>query len=295
MQSFILGAGHGTRMAPLSLIVPKPLTPVFQKPLVHHILDRHHAAGVRSFHINISQLDFLWEKVFPKESYLGCPVRLSYEETPLDSGGGLKKILPIIDKDKPLIVQNGDILTDIPVDELLALHTKRGHRLTLALRSVDGKKNVGFAPESGLITDIRHALGVDAGGYQFTGVYIIDPSVAELFPDEELFSIVPIWIELIKRGEAGGAVFDWCNWHEIGSPRQYLDALMELPSSQRISPLATISALADLCEDCIVGAEASIPANTEMTNCIVWPRTKVEPGSYSNCILTPRIKVELNS
>ncbi len=293
MQSFILGAGHGTRMAPLSLIVPKPLTPIFQKPLIHHILDRHHAAGVRNFSINISQLDYLWERAFPEETYLSCPVHLSYEQSPLDSGGGIKKVLPHINPDEELIVQNGDILTDIPIDELLSIHRKSGHRLTLALRSVDGKKNVGFDPATGLITDIRHALGIDEGGYQFAGIYIMDPSIAELFPSEDLFSIVPIWIELIKRGEAGGAVFDWCNWHEIGTPRQYLDALMELPSAHRISPLAKISALADLCEDCVVGADASIPAGTEMTNCIVWPRTVVEAGSYTNCILTPRIKVEL--
>ncbi len=293
MQSFILCAGLGTRMAPLSYIVPKPLTPIFQKPLVQHIMDRHYAAGVRDFCINISQQDFLWEKTFPQERYRGCPVCLSHEQTPLDSGGGLKKVLPHLSPDEPIIVQNGDILTDIPVDELLRAHLKSGHKITFALRSVDGHKNVGFDPATGLVTDIRHALGIDAGSYQFAGIYIIDPSIAEAFPEEDCFSIVPIWIDLIKKGEAGGVVFDWCNWHEIGTPDQYHSALMELPSSQRVHPQATISALADLCEDCVVGLDAHIPAETTLTNCIVWPRTRVAPGNYRDCIITPRITVDL--
>ncbi len=295
MQSFILCAGHGTRMAPLSYILPKPLTPIFQKPLVQHILDRHYAAGVRSFSINISQHNFLWEKTFPEGVYRGCPLQLSYEESPLDSGGGLKKVFPQLQPDSPIIVQNGDILTDIPVDELLRAHINGGHKLTFALRSVDGHKNVGFDPATGLITDIRHALGVDAGSYQFAGIYVIDPSIAEIFPEQESFSIVPLWLELIKRGEAGGVVFDWCNWYEIGTPRQYHSALMELPNSQRIHSQAKISALAEICEDCVIGADAHIPASCSLTNCIVWPRTQVEAGEYRDCIITPRITLDLKT
>ncbi|MBR2144223.1 MAG: hypothetical protein IJ956_01705, partial [Akkermansia sp.] len=204
----------------------------------------------------------------------------------------VKKIMHWVKPGEPLLVHNGDILTDIPVAELLAEHKRRGNMVTLALRSVDGKRNVGFNPESGKITDMRHALGVDPGSCQFAGVYIMEPEVAELFPEADEFSIVPIWLELIKQGKVGGMVFDWANWHEIGNPAGYVDTLMELTSRERIHPCASIAAGADLGEDCVVGQDAVIPDGVVMDDCIVWPRTHVAPGTYRRCILTPRIVVQ---
>lgn len=292
MQAFILGAGLGTRLAPLTHILPKPLMPVFQKPLIQHTMEHYLRSGITEFIVNISQLTLMWERAFPENNYRGVPVRFSHEEEPLDSGGGLKKIMPMVNPDEPLLVHNGDILTDIPVADLLAEHKRAGNMVTLALRSVDGKKNVGFNPETRKVTDMRHALGVDAGEYQFAGVYIMEPAVADLFPQEDLFSIVPIWLQLIQQGKVGGMVFDWANWHEIGSPQGYIDTVMELTSRERIHPTASVHPAADLGEDCVVGQDAVIPEGTVMDDCIVWPRTHVTPGTYRRCILTPRITVQ---
>ncbi len=292
MQAFILGAGLGTRLAPLTHILPKPLMPVFQKPLIQHTMDHYLRCGVSEFMVNISCLPLMWERAFPEPRYRGCPVSFSEEEHPLDSGGGVKKIMPWVKPGEPLLVHNGDILTDIPVADLLAEHKRRGNMVTLALRSVDGKRNVGFDSESSAVTDMRHALGVNPGTHQFAGVYLMEPEVADLFPEEEEFSIVPIWLELIRQGRVGGVVFDWANWHEIGSPAGYIDTMMELASRERIHPTASISAAANLGEDCVVGQDAVIPAGVVMDDCIVWPRTHVAPGTYRRCILTPRINVQ---
>lgn len=292
MQAFILGAGLGTRLAPLTHILPKPLMPVFQKPLIQHTMDHYIRCGVSEFMVNISCLPLMWERAFPEPTYRGCPVSFSEEESPMDSGGGVKKIMPWVKLGEPLLVHNGDILTDIPLADLLAEHKRRGNKVTLALRSVDGKRNVGFDEETGAITDMRHALGVNPGTHQFAGVYLMEPEVAELFPEDDVFSIVPVWLELIKQGKVGGVVFDWANWHEIGSPAGYIDTMMELTSRERIHPTASISAAADLGEDCVVGQDAVIPAGVVMDDCIVWPRTHVAPGTYRRCILTPRIVVQ---
>lgn len=292
MQAFILGAGLGTRLAPLTHILPKPLMPVFQKPLIQHTMDHYIRCGVSEFMVNISCLPLMWERAFPEPTYRGCAVSFSEEESPMDSGGGVKKIMPWVKPGEPLLVHNGDILTDIPVADLLAEHKRRGNMVTLALRSVDGKRNVGFDEETGAITDMRHALGVNPGTHQFAGVYLMEPEVAELFPEEDVFSIVPVWLELIKQGKVGGVVFDWANWHEIGSPAGYIDTMMELTSRERIHPTASISSAADLGEDCVVGQDAVIPAGVVMDDCIVWPRTHVAPGTYRRCILTPRIVVQ---
>ena len=88
MQAFILGAGLGTRLAPLTHILPKPLMPVFQKPLIQHTMDHYIRCGVTEFMVNISCLPLMWERAFPEPAYRGCPISFSEEETPLDSGGG---------------------------------------------------------------------------------------------------------------------------------------------------------------------------------------------------------------
>ena len=292
MQAFILGAGLGTRLAPLTHILPKPLMPVFQKPLIQHTMDHYLRSGVTEFMVNISCLPLMWERAFPEPVYRGCPVSFSEEETPLDSGGGVKKIMPWVKPGEPLLVHNGDILTDIPVADLLAEHKRRGNLVTLALRSVDGKRNVGFDEATGAITDMRHALGVNPGTHQFAGVYLMEPEVAALFPEEDTFSIVSVWLELIKQGRVGGVVFDWANWHEIGSPAGYVDTMMELTSRERIHPTASIAPGADLGEDCVVGQDAVIPAGVVMDDCIVWPRTHVAPGTDRRCIMSPRIVVQ---
>ncbi len=293
MQTFILGAGLGTRLAPLTHILPKPLMPVMQQPLIRHIMDEHYRAGVREFIVNTSCLELMWERAFPEPEHKGCPVHFSHEDEPLDSGGGLRHALRFIDRSQPLIVHNGDILTDIPVGELLAAHRESGNVLTLALRSLDGKRNVGFDPASGKLTDMRHALGVDPGTHQFAGIYVMEPQLFDLFPDEQKFSVVPTWLELIRAGKAGGVVFDWANWRELGSPEQYLESVLNHTSGRRIHPTARISVLAEVGEDCVVGQDAVVPAGCELDDCIVWPRTHVEPGSYRRCILTPRIKVQV--
>ncbi len=293
-QAFILGAGLGTRLAPLTSILPKPLMPVLDKPLIQHMMDHFLHAGIGEFIVNTSVLEFAWDRYFPSPGaqYGGAPVIFSHEPSPLDSGGGLKKILPLIDSSQPLLVHNGDILTDFPVHDLLAEHTKRGNLITLSLRSVDGKRNVGFDPDSGRVTDMRHALGIDPGHYQFAGTYIMQPEVAKLFPeDENCFSVVPFWLELIRQGKVGGVVADWADWHELGTPSSYLDTILSRPSTKRIHPTASISPLAELSEDCAVGYESVVPAGTVLDDCVVWPRTHVAPGKYCRCVLTPRITV----
>ena len=120
MQAFILGAGLGTRLEPLTFILPKPLMPVFQKPLIQHTMDHYIRCGVTEFMVNISCLPLMWERAFPEPAYRSCPVSFSEEKTPLDSGGGVKKIMHWVKPGEPLLVHNGDILTDIPVAELLA-------------------------------------------------------------------------------------------------------------------------------------------------------------------------------
>lgn len=153
------GAGLGTRLRPLTDILPKPLIPFFHEPLILHSMRRCYDCGIREFIINTHHLAAAWDKVFPEHSWNGCPVHFSHEPVLLDSGGGVKKIEPLASAEEPLLVVNGDMAATFDLGRLLEEHLSRRPPVTLALRTSGDKKNVGFDFSSGLVTDMRHCPG----------------------------------------------------------------------------------------------------------------------------------------
>src|SRR5437016_2814081 len=140
-RAFVLGAGLGTRLRPLTDDFPKPLIPIFQKPLITFALDHLAAAGVESFVINTHHRPEKFEELFAHQSYEGHFVRLVYEPVLLETGGGIKNAQSLLGAE-PFIVYSGDILTNLPLAPLIEEHFAKGNDVTLALR------------ETGLATDI---------------------------------------------------------------------------------------------------------------------------------------------
>ena len=114
-RAFILGAGLGTRLRPLTHVLPKPLIPFFSEPLVLHSMRRCYDCGIREFIINTHHLAEAWDQAFPERSWNGCPVHFSHEPVLLDSGGGVKKIEPLASAEEPLLVINGDMAAVLSV------------------------------------------------------------------------------------------------------------------------------------------------------------------------------------
>ena len=136
----------------------------------------------------------------------------------LETGGGIRNIASFIGDD-PLLVYNGDILTDIDIGKLIAQHQASGNIATLALRSSGQNCNVNI--EGDQVTDMRNTLGDTPGTHQFTGIYCIEPEILELIPDEEVTSIVPAFIKLIEQQKLGAVVLDEGDWHDIGNVQTY--------------------------------------------------------------------------
>lgn len=162
-RAFILGAGLGTRLRPLTHVLPKPLIPFFHEPLVLHSMRRCYDCGIREFIINTHHLAEAWDQAFPERSWNGCPVHFSHEPVLLDSGGGVKKIEPLASAEEPLLVINGDMAATFDLRRVMEDHVRHRPAVTLALRTSGDKRNVGFDFSSGQVTDMRHALGRDPG------------------------------------------------------------------------------------------------------------------------------------
>lgn len=279
-RAFILGAGLGTRLRPLTSVLPKPLIPFFHEPLVLHAMRRCHDCGVREFIINTHHLADAWEQVFPDRSWNGCPVHFSHEAVLLDSGGGVKKIEPWASGGEPLLVMNGDTAATFDLRRVIADHMRNRPPVTLALRTSGDKRNVGFDAASGLVTDMRHALGRDAGTCQFTGVYCMEPEVFGRIPADEVVSIIPVFLDYIRQGRLRGVLADDGLWLDMGTPESYIRAHLDFPaSSPRIHPRAQVSPASAVEGSCVIGPGAVVEEGCRLRGCIVWPGVRVPAGT----------------
>ena len=148
-----------------------------------------------------------------------------------------KKIEPLASAEEPLLVVNGDMAATFDLGRLLEEHLSRRPPVTLALRTSGDKKNVGFDFSSGLVTDMRHALGRDPGSCQFTGAYCMEPEIFRRIPSGEAVSIIPLFLDYILEGCLRGILADDGLWMDMGTPEAYLQAHLDFPSPvPRIHP-----------------------------------------------------------
>ncbi len=161
MTAFVLGAGLGTRLRPLTDTLPKPLVPVIRKPLITFAFDHLIAdAGVERFVVNTHHRAEAYAAAFPDNSYRGRPLDFRHEPILLETAGGIKNVADLLPRDEPFWVYNGDILTDLPLAPALAQHRASGALVTLILRTgrnPDDPRHIAFDPAAGQVRDIRNA------------------------------------------------------------------------------------------------------------------------------------------
>src|ERR1700756_2874619 len=195
-QAFVLGAGLGTRLRPLTDELPKPLVPIFQKPLITFALDHLIDVGVEKFFINTHRLPEAFSDAFPENCYCGVQLAFVNEPVLLETGGGIKNIEIELGRE-PFVTYSGDLLTDIPLRPLIHEHFKAGNDVTLALR----KTGLGsaIAVRDRRIVDISNRYGVP-GEFDFANIAVWNPSVFARIPAKQKISFIPILGDWIGQG-----------------------------------------------------------------------------------------------
>jgi aminoglycoside/choline kinase family phosphotransferase/choline kinase len=221
--AFILGAGLGTRLRPLTKTCPKPLLPVGGRPIITYAMDHLMTAGIQRFIVNTHHCADLYHQVFPDNQWRGIPIIFRYEPVLLDTAGGLKNIEDLLENDDPIFVYNGDVIADMPLKALVETHITKRKEVTLALRSSGFPLNVNIN-ENGDVCDLRHTLG-DTGvkNCLFTGIYMIEKCFLRRLQAGHIESVVPVFIDMIREepGAVAGALIDEGRWHDIGSVEEY--------------------------------------------------------------------------
>ncbi|MBU2262869.1 MAG: phosphotransferase [Proteobacteria bacterium] len=229
--AFILGAGMGTRLRPLTLETPKPLLPVGGRPLITFAMDHCLTVGVERFIVNTHHCPAAYDREFPERSWRGWPVLFRHEEVLLDTAGGIKNIEDLLAQDETFLVYNGDVLSDLPLSRLLAAHAAGGKEATLALRSDGPLLNV-VLDADGAVCDLRGLLG-NPGVRRclFTGIYALEKSFLRRLTTRKVESVVPVFAGMIREapGSVGGVVIDEGSWEDIGDPEAYARICAEGP------------------------------------------------------------------
>lgn len=288
-KAFVLGAGLGTRLRPLTDQLPKPLIPVFDRPLMSWAFDHLLGAGVREFIVNTHHLPQAYDEAFPEHVYQGAPITFRHEDILLETAGGIANIADLV-QDEPFLVYNGDILTDLPLEPLLEVHRKGNHLVTLVLRSQGPAQHVAIDAVSGLITDIRGRLGTgQTGTHQFTGIYAVSPEFLRYLTPGKIESVVNPWLTAIREGgRIGGVVIDDGQWWDLGDRNSYLDAHRAFlkPGLETVSPAAQIHPSALLKGLNIIPATATIGKGAVVEDSILWPEARILAESrVCRCII----------
>lgn len=295
MKAFVLGAGLGTRLRRLTDWLPKPMIPVYHRPLITYAFDHLLENGASEFIVNTHHCPAVYDDAFPQRHYRGAPLAFRHEPVLLETAGGLANIADLLGDDERLFVYNGDILADMPLGPLLRRHEAAGHEVTLLLRSHGPGLHIGLGGLDQNVLDIRSMLGT-AGierWCQFTGIYLVEPAFRRRLSPGKKESVIPHFLQMIREGDdtLGACVIDEGHWWDLGDEATYRGVHEEVLAgdfprydeffrlSPAVHPTASIDDDVQLAGTCVIGPYARIGVGARLTNVIVWPGAEVAAGA----------------
>jgi len=301
-QAFVLAAGLGMRLRPLTDETPKPLIPIFQKPLITFALDHLIGTGVNRFVINTHRHPELFQSFFAG-GYRGHSITLVHEPDLLETGGGIKNVEPFLES-RPFIAYSGDILSDTNLKPLIETHFQAQNDVTLGLRRNTGL-GAGVVMRNGRIIAILNTSNPEEN-FDYANVSVWSPEIFQKIPPLQKVSFIPILAKWIAEGgRIGGVVLKEGHWFNIGSRNQYLevhrailrenwkpDFVKAREWPERVASSAVVEPSAQLRGCTVVGGNCRVGAEAVLEDTILWPDAEIASQSrLEACIVRSRKKV----
>jgi NDP-sugar pyrophosphorylase family protein len=219
MKAVILAGGLGTRLRPYTTVLPKPLMPIGESPILELIIRQLKARGFDEITLAVGHLAELIMAFFNDGSKYGININYSREEKKLGTAGGLGLLKDKLDDD--FLVMNGDVLTSLDFSEFLTFHKRSGSKATIALnrRYVDIDFGVVELDSDQKLKGYIEKPRID---YLVSmGVYAFDQSVLEYIPSNEYLDIPDLMKRLLAEGETVNGYIHEGYWLDIGRPDDY--------------------------------------------------------------------------
>jgi len=268
----VLAAGLGTRLRPLTDRIPKPAVPVAGLPLVRYALARLASAGVRRAVVNTHHLAGEMEAAARSAAAAaGVELAVSAEPVIAGTGGALREARRLLAGADAVVLWNGDVLFDVDLAAVADAHRRSGALATMVLAPMPaGAAYAAVEVDPGLA--VRRIAGLGPGGtalapLHFTGVHVLSPAILEAVPAEPFACDVNrhVYPPLLASGAVRGLVAGGY-WNDLGTPRRYLQANLDVLAGRAGAPLPGA--------DPAAGMSASLGPRI-----LVAPGASIEPGA----------------
>jgi NDP-sugar pyrophosphorylase family protein len=224
----VLAAGLGTRLRPLTDHRPKALVEVAGRTLLELTLARLRSFGIQDVIINAHHFAEMIAAYLESNQNFGMHIEISYEQTLLDTGGGIKKAASFFqDSDEPFLVHNVDVLSTIDFNQMLQSHKQRSALATLAVQNRSTSRYLLFdehdqlcGRRTGVTGEPELVRPVNAPqSFAFCGIHVLSPRIFSLIEEKGAFSIIPLYLRLAAKNELVlGYRTDQFNWCDLGRP-----------------------------------------------------------------------------
>jgi mannose-1-phosphate guanylyltransferase len=308
MQAVILVGGEGRRLRPLTDTRPKPMMPLVDRPFVAHQLDLLRRHGVRDVIFSCGYRPDALSAHFGDGSALGMRLRYVVDPQPLGTAGAVRNAAHLLEGG-PVLVLNGDILTDLDIDAVVEAHQGSGARGTIVLTPVEDPSAFGLVR---LLDDRAVSEFVEKPapeelipGEPFrinAGTYVLEQALIAMIPEGVACSIER---EIFPAAAAEGALYGYpsdCYWRHIGTPVSYLGASHDVltgrihtdrePAGAYVGPRVRLGRRAELDDLTSVGAAAAVGPGARIAGSVVGARSLVGEGAeLHDAIVGARVSI----
>jgi NDP-mannose synthase len=227
MKAVILAGGKGTRLAPYTKIIPKPLMPIGEMPILEVLLLQLKRAGVDEVHLTVGHLAHLLYTFFQDGSWLGLKIHYSYEDHPLGTAGPLSLLENL---DETFLVTNGDVLTTLDICDLVAFHHRHGALATIASHQRDVHIDFGVIETNG-DNDIIDYIEKPNINYRVSmGIYVFEPRVLTYIEHNQYLDFPDLVLKMLTAGEKVLSYPYSGYWMDLGRVDDYEKAVTDFES-----------------------------------------------------------------
>ena len=313
-KAIVLAAGAGTRLRPLTYETPKPMVPVLNRPVIHHVLDNLLRHGIKEVAVNLHTHADQIRGYCGDGSRWSINIRYSREPRLMGTAGAVKRVEGFL-KGGPFFVMSGDGLSDIDLTDMLAFHRRRKSLATMAVKAVESRFEYGVTlmDAAGRIQGFKEkpSWGDVFSNKVNTGIYLFEPEVLRLIPDRVVYDFgQDLWPKLLKLHKPIHAYECRSYWTDVGNLAEYrrcqMDGLdrkirINIPGTEVrrnvwIEGGSVIDPGAFLKAPCLIGKGCRIEAAAQVgPYTVVGDRALISPQAVlKNCILFDNVTVGRN-
>jgi mannose-1-phosphate guanylyltransferase len=324
MEALILVGGEGTRLRPLTYEIPKPMLPIVEGPIIARIVEWLARFGVTKAVLSLGYRPDAFLSAFPDGHIAGVELAYAVEPQPLDTGGAIRFAAERAGLgSEAIIVINGDVLTDLNLDELIEFHHHTAAEATIALTPVEDPSAFGVVPttSAGRVLAFIEKPPIDQAPTNLinAGTYILEPAVLAAIDAGRRVSIErEVFPSLVEKGVLYAHASD-AYWLDTGTPDRFLQAQFDvlegrrpeviIPPSRETQPGVRIAQSATIegsctgnsfvaggaylharatAHDAVIGADVVVGAGATIDRSVVLAGARIAPGArVSGSIIGP--------